>query len=45
MYEHCQEHSRSCGINKSIMTLDQSRIKGICLDKSQNAYSLFIKDL
>jgi len=27
------------------MTLDQSSIKGIYLDKSQKAYSLFIKDL
>lgn len=26
------------------MTLDQSRIKDLYLDKIQNAYSLFIKD-
>jgi len=32
-------------INKSPVTLDQSRINDIYLDKSQETYSLLIKDL
>jgi len=53
--EQTQKHMKNINniqgshdINKSqknIMTLDQSRIKCIYLDKSQKAYSLFIKDL
>lgn len=30
---------------KNYYNLDQSRVKDIYLDKSQKAYSLFIKDL
>jgi len=40
-----QAHKYMNTIKKSTMILYQSRIKDIYLDKSQKAYSLFIKDL